>query len=559
VIAVGIAAVGAPEAGAKPACMVGRWVAGTDLFAKLRARGEPSRAAATGETIIALDGLTASIPGVCPPTRVRFGQTRRKTTVRARWGDCEGVPGPVRLTGTIDSAGCRTFSGRVSGKRARRGRRFRAGAAPATASCDGSTLDQIQRRILGPRGCRVATCHGAAGAGGLDLRIGVAHLSLVDVPATNPAAAAAAKRRVVPGDPEASFLWQKLAGRLGAEEGSRMPPVGRALSALEMDVVRAWIAAGAPATGRVSAAPCLPPEQFHPAPALSPPTGGHQMVLEGPVLQPGEEIEGCVWVQVPNAEDFAVGEWEFSLNPGTHHFAVWEHVRGAPPELNVFKKEVACIASGAPVDGTTVAGAPEAPYFVQAYPAGIGQIVKGGSILGLNPHYHNEFDVPVQVKVWINMHPVTGPLRHVAETLVSTFAALDGKNPYSIFVPPFGTATLRLRYGPSDRPWSIFHLSSHQHQRGTRFTAWRSDGTKLFENFDWSHPAIFGFDPPFVLQPGDYIEYECEHDNGVERPVRRCGDSASDAGCTPGEPVPVTFGLTSVDEMCLLTGFYYTE
>ena len=40
----------------------------------------------------------------------------------------------------------------------------------------------------------------------------------------------------------------------------------------------------------------------------------------------------------------------------------------------------------------------------------------------------------------------------------------------------------------------IFHVSSHQHQRGTHFTAWDSGGEKIFENYDWAHPAILEFD-----------------------------------------------------------------
>jgi hypothetical protein len=382
---------------------------------------------------------------------------------------------------------------------------------------------------------------------------------LVDVAASNPAAAAAGKRRVVPGDPDASFLWHKLAGELHADEGARMPQVGRQLDPLELELIRSWIVAGAPPSGRVAAAPCLPAEDFHPAPPLPVPDGGYQIPFEGPILQPGEEIEGCTWVRVPNTEDFVVGKFEYSLNPGTHHFALWEHVRGAEPELDVFRRDVACFGGGARLDGVTVSGAGEAPYFVEVYPEGVGVVIPGNSLLGINPHYHNEFDVPVQINGWINMHPVQGGLRHVSTGLVSTFAALDGKSPYSIEVPPQTTRTLRLRYGPTDETWSIYRLSGHQHMRGTRLSAWRSDGTKLFDNFDWSHPSLFYYDPPLVLAPGDYIEYECEHDNGVTRPVRRCGDSPNDKNCTPGEPITVRFGLTSVDEMCLLVGHYYVE
>jgi hypothetical protein len=32
-------------------------------------------------------------------------------------------------------------------------------------------------------------------------------------------------------------------------------------------------------------------------------------------------------------------------------------------------------------------------------------VVQGGSLLGINPHYFNELDVPIQIKFWMNMHP----------------------------------------------------------------------------------------------------------------------------------------------------------
>ena len=70
-------------------------------------------------------------------------------------------------------------------------------------------------------------------------------------------------------------------------------------------------------------------------------------------------------------------------------------------------------------------------------------------------------------------------------------------------------------------------------------------------------PRILNLDPPLVLAPNDFIEYQCTHDNGVSREVRRCGDSYLDKSCTPGEPLAVTFNVTAQDEMCLLTGLYY--
>jgi hypothetical protein len=329
---------------------------------------------------------------------------------------------------------------------------------------------------------------------------------------------------------------------------------------VQLALVRAWIDAGAPATGVVPEAPCPPARAFEPAEPLEVPDGGVQFVLEGPVLQPGDEIEGCMWVQIPPGPDLIVSRVEYSINPGSHHFAIWEHERAEAPTLGVFDpNDLACSAQGARF-GISLSGAPETPYFVDSWPAGIGKRLPGGSYLGLNPHYFNEFDVPIQVKGWINFVPVESPPDHLADTLLSLTASLDGKTTYSIDVPPFSTASLRLRwYNQEALPLKIFKLSSHQHQRGTHFTAWNPLGEKIFENFDWAHPAILEFTDPYVLAPGDYIEYQCDYDNGVEREVRRCGDSRFDTGCNPGDPRTVTFGVTAQDEMCFLTGYYYTD
>jgi len=94
----------------------------------------------------------------------------------------------------------------------------------------------------------------------------------------------------------------------------------------------------------------------------------------------------------------------------------------------------------------------------------------------------------------------------------------------------------------------VLSLSGHMHKRGLRFTARWSDGSTAYENFDWSHPVSRPFEPPVVLAPGDWVDFECLHDNGVTRPVKRDGS---------GNPTTLTFGLTTDDEMCVLVGTYY--
>jgi hypothetical protein len=558
---------GGARAHVRPECTAGRFVVtGVPLLAGVdepspRHTGEQGES--HGGAVTVLDGRV-SIDGICPPSgRVQIAHRRKRTRILARWRRCPGVRGAVRLRLDVDAATCQTvrgtFRARRAGIRVRRFTALRSRGNPE--DCTGEpTFAVVQERVFGPRGCRVQTCHGADAAGGLDLQAGAAWEGLVGVPAANPIAAAAGAVRVVPGDPDASFLVRKLVGPLAAGEGDPMPVVGTRPDPLEIDLVRAWIAAGAPKGTEVPGAPCLPPSVFEPAPALPPPAGGYQLVLEGPMLQPGEEQEGCMWVPVPNDGDFVVGRWEYSLNPGTHHFAVWEHERGDVPEPWIWRAgDIACGSGGARF-GISISGAPEAPYFVDAYTPGTGKIVRGGTYLGLNAHYDNTFDVPVPIRVWINLHPVTGALEHVLDSLLSQNASLGGRSTYSINVPPHTQQSLRVRW-TNDLGGTIHitQLGSHMHQRGIRFTAWASDGHQLYANADWAHPTVRNFAPPIVLAAGDYIEYECVQDNGVERKLRRCGDSPYDRSCAPGEPIPVTFGVSAEDEMCFLTGLYYFE
>lgn len=116
--------------------------------------------------------------------------------------------------------------------------------APAASAPPAATYDLVATRVLSS--CSTRSCHGTLGAkGGLVLTADVAYAQLVGVPADNAAAKAKGKKRVVPGDPDASFLVQKLTAP-GAGEGDRMPEAGDPIAAEDLDLLRRWIAAGAP-------------------------------------------------------------------------------------------------------------------------------------------------------------------------------------------------------------------------------------------------------------------------------------------------------------------------
>jgi hypothetical protein len=263
------------------------------------------------------------------------------------------------------------------------------------------------------------------------------------------------------------------------------------------------------------------------------------------MLQPGQETEGCLWVPAPNTTDLLISRVTVVANPGTHHVVVWRYTAPGVPQTNRWAAgDVACL-SGAQLGTTGLAGAGMGNGANTSLPPGIASVLPGGGYFGLNAHYYNEFDVPIQVKVWFNFFPYEGTPEHIADSLT----ALD--TTFGINVPPFTQVTRHGRFrNDSGKPMYMLRLGGHMHKRGLRFSAFHSDGTKIFDDFDWAHPVGRPFDPAYVLQPGDWFDYECLHDNGVTRPVRR--DSAN-------RPTSIVFGVSAEDEMCILTGTFYTD
>jgi hypothetical protein len=107
-----------------------------------------------------------------------------------------------------------------------------------------ATLAFIQDTIFTPR-CAVASCHDSAvQSGDLVLESGSSYAELVGVAPDVDVARDAGLLRVDPGVPENSFLLIKLQDP-PLIYGSPMPLVGDPLSADEIALIRAWIAAGA--------------------------------------------------------------------------------------------------------------------------------------------------------------------------------------------------------------------------------------------------------------------------------------------------------------------------
>jgi hypothetical protein len=109
------------------------------------------------------------------------------------------------------------------------------------------TFSSIQQEIFssGDSSGRPActNCHNAVGSrfNGLDLTAAVAYANLVNVPSRFRSGAT----RVIPNDPENSYLIHKLEGR-AAITGVRMPLGGPYLTSGQILVIQRWIEIGAP-------------------------------------------------------------------------------------------------------------------------------------------------------------------------------------------------------------------------------------------------------------------------------------------------------------------------
>jgi hypothetical protein len=100
-------------------------------------------------------------------------------------------------------------------------------------------LSDVEQKVFA-HSCVFSSCHAANGspAGGLSLA-GSTFEKLVNVKST----LVPQKQRVVPFDPDQSFLYEKIS-QDKPSAGMRMPP-GQPLAEDEIAMIRAWIVAGA--------------------------------------------------------------------------------------------------------------------------------------------------------------------------------------------------------------------------------------------------------------------------------------------------------------------------
>ena len=104
-------------------------------------------------------------------------------------------------------------------------------------------LGAIQREIFNEN-CNAPSCHGSGMKGGLSLAAGKSYRQLVGIAGTFDKRNVPAFVRVLPGNPDSSFLYIKITAP-DTNQGEVMPKGHDRLSQNKIDAIRQWILDGA--------------------------------------------------------------------------------------------------------------------------------------------------------------------------------------------------------------------------------------------------------------------------------------------------------------------------
>jgi hypothetical protein len=421
-----------------------------------------------------------------------------------------------------------------------------------------STWSQVQQIL----DANCTSCHtvgtSQARQSGLILTPDVAYEQLVGRNPTNPAALADGLQRVGTAGPVSlptSLLWEKINAANEdhftsdhPDYGTLMPPPPQPpLTYGELELIRAWIYAGAPEAGQVADPSLLANEDRYSYEAddfvpLLAPAEGFQLHLGPFDVFPQGEREFFYYQGLGNDEPIYIDRVEITMRRGSHHFILYGFGDRTPtwalPATEVFRD--LRDSTGYPIPANYLAMpfhrflvGTQWPALDYSLPEGVALEIPPDYAFDMNAHYVNRTDAVVTGEVYVNLHTVD------PETIQHTAKVVDFNN--TDIALPAGERTTLERVFRFDEDASVFQLFSHAHELNTEFrveiAGGDRDGEEVYYSNDWEHPPIVEYDPPIILQRGEGFRLIATYDNTHDRDIG--------------------FGLLSTDEMMILFGLYY--
>jgi hypothetical protein len=268
------------------------------------------------------------------------------------------------------------------------------------------------------------------------------------------------------------------------------------------------------------------------------PHRGMQIRLTPITVPAREEREVCQAIELPNRGPFDVAVLQFATPGGriylSHHFALFVDDVDTMAELPHGPVDSPGCAGLGQAFGAILAGV-QAPHAVIRFPAGVGFTFKPHQVVLLNLHYVNGSQKPVRVDGAVNLLEARpGSVVHHARAFQLGTAR--------ILVPPGGDGSAEASW-TAPFPMNVVLLSTHSHKHTTSVDVDMvrpgDPVTPLLQTVDYRHPELEEFPTPLRLEPGDGFQWTCNyHDAGT---------------------APLTFGITSNDEMCFTIGAFYLD
>ena len=416
-----------------------------------------------------------------------------------------------------------------------------------------SSFDLIQQKIFTPS-CATSGCHSSEkdatfAQHGLVLAAGVAYKNLVGVDPKNSAALTDGLKRVKVFAYLESLLYHKLSvdasHHSGKLYGNPMPLGGQPLPNGQIEFVRQWIEAGAPATGTIANATLLSDQTVTTVaydPLVVPAAGtGVQMNVSLFDVQPKFERELFTRQMVGNTQPIYVNRYEIKMRNGSHHFVAYDFrdktilptlndirdLRNADNSLN--------LATAISMSNHVYLAGSQAQYQDYTFPEGAALLLPAGASLDLNSHYVNTTDAVMKGEAQINLYTIDkAKVQRIVQTLDLSNTSL---------ALPANTRVTQTKSFTFAKSRKILALTSHMHKLGEKFVikikGGSRDGEIVYTSTDWAHPDIITFKTPIELQKGEGLTSEITYNNTTTKAV--------------------SFGLTSEDEMGIIFGYYFEE
>ena len=435
-------------------------------------------------------------------------------------GATRGLLGTLLLSGLV--AGC---GGSVDNSDAR--------PAPAIMS----TFQRIQTQVFDVS-CSSDSCHSSVGqAGALILDTGHSWDALINHTPSNPVAADHSWMRVQPSHPETSFLLAKIADNLQAGEGLSMPWGVAPLSLDTVDIVRAWIVAGAPKDGRVPGDDGRPlggsadePGQI----SLPPPVSGVQLAITSRPVAQGKEETLCHYLKLPAEADFDVNRIQVAVSGGSHHIHLYRPFNSSLDLPDGF--EVCNMAVD--FDKWELVVASQLRQVDWELPSGVAFHFHAGEQLLVQTHFVNvgSLETIGEGKVLMNLNAAA------AGTVTDHAGAIFGQD-RDVFVAAHTNPTAAAEC-VFPKAITLMAQTGHYHFRGRRFATYRWDdgvrGDLIYEYTGYNDPKFDVYDASNAPQfaPGQGLQWECYWENFTDNDYK--------------------FGpFTDTNEHCNWFGFYY--